>query len=60
MKEKQIKSIVDVGCGDWQIMSNIDLTGIQYTGYDASALIISKNSKFATDNVTFVHTPYDE
>ena len=34
LQEKKIKSISDVGCGDFNWMSEIDLKGISYTGYD--------------------------
>jgi 2-polyprenyl-3-methyl-5-hydroxy-6-metoxy-1,4-benzoquinol methylase len=56
LKEKNIKSVVDVGCGDWQISSLIDWTGISYVGYDASKLVIEKNLKsHRGENIRFVH-----
>jgi SAM-dependent methyltransferase len=56
LKEKNIKSVVDVGCGDWQISGLIDWEGISYVGYDASKLVIEKNLKsHRRPNIRFVH-----
>lgn len=41
IRENSIKSILDVGCGDWQLMSMIDLTGIRYKGIDVSQVATS-------------------
>ena len=30
----RIRSVVDIGCGDWQTGSRVDWTGIEYTGID--------------------------
>ena len=45
IKENNIKSIVDVGCGDWQIMSLLNTDNIHYKGYDVSKKIIDYNNK---------------
>ena len=53
-QEHQIKSIADVGCGDWQFTQFLNLEGIQYTGYDVVAEVIDRNrQEFARDNVHF-------
>jgi len=31
-----VKSFLDVGCGDWQLAEQIDLSGIRYKGIDVS------------------------
>lgn len=36
IRENSIKSILDIGCGDWQLMSMIDLSGVRYKGIDVS------------------------
>lgn len=36
IQENSIKSILDVGCGDWQLMSMINLSGVRYKGIDIS------------------------
>ena len=40
IRENSIKSILDVGCGDWQLMSMVDLSGIRYKGIDVSAVAV--------------------
>ena len=45
IKINKIKSIVDLGCGDWQLMSKVNLNGIKYDGYDNSNIIIDKINK---------------
>lgn len=55
LKTKQITSVVDLGCGDWQIARLIDWSGIQYTGIDVVKSVIEKNKKeFSAKNITFI------
>lgn len=35
IQKLQIKSILDLGCGDWNWFKLIDLTGVSYEGWDA-------------------------
>jgi len=55
-KRPDIKTIVDFGCGDWQIMSLINLpSSIHYIGLDIVPSIISNNNtKFATEKINFL------
>jgi SAM-dependent methyltransferase len=54
LREKEIRSVVDLGCGDWQISRLIDWSGIQYLGLDASKYIVNRNRQaFAKDQVRF-------
>ncbi|WP_114996789.1 methyltransferase [Helicobacter fennelliae] len=51
-----IKSVVDVGCGDWQFSKNIDFSGIEYKGFDVASVVInSNNAKYHKQNITFTH-----
>ena len=34
LTDYQVRSVVDIGCGDWQTGSLVDWTGIEYTGID--------------------------
>lgn len=43
LREKQIKSVVDFGCGDWQFSQLIDWSGIDYIGIDCVKSIITEN-----------------
>lgn len=55
IKANGIRSVVDVGCGDWSFSQHMNWNGIRYFGYDAAAQVIERNqSKFATPTITFV------
>ena len=55
MRANRIASVVDLGCGDWQISRHMDWTGIDYTGVDASMVVLQSTQKFARDGVHFLH-----
>jgi len=56
LKENNIKSVVDFGCGDWQFSQFIKWDDIKYTGFDASKTIIERNKKnFLKSNISFNH-----
>lgn len=40
-----ITTILDIGCGDWQIMGHVDLSGRQYLGIDVVASVVEKNNR---------------
>jgi hypothetical protein len=48
-----IKTLLDVPCGDWFWMKETDLSSVQYTGGDIVEEIISRNQKYAGDQVSF-------
>lgn len=64
IKNLNIKSILDLGCGDWNWFKQIDLMGGTYLGWDACDTMISDNNKFyGCANIKFettdiVTTPY--
>jgi SAM-dependent methyltransferase len=45
LRSLNVKSFLDVGCGDWQLGARIDFTGIRYKGIDVSknAVIAAKS-----------------
>lgn len=43
LKAHQIRSVLDVGCGDWQTAALIDWTGIFYHGIDIVPAVIDAN-----------------
>jgi SAM-dependent methyltransferase len=54
LKEKQIKTVVDFGCGDWQFSQYIDWTEVDYCGYDIVRSVVATNRRlFTKPNVTF-------
>jgi SAM-dependent methyltransferase len=53
-KENNIKSVVDLGCGDWQFSQFIDWTGIRYYGCDLVESVIDNNKKhYSQPNISF-------
>tara|TARA_B100001057_G_C22605479_1_gene854459 strand:+ start:76 stop:810 length:735 start_codon:yes stop_codon:yes gene_type:complete len=50
----QIKSMIDIPCGDWKWMSELDLMGIDYFGYDiVDDLILENKKRYAKENISF-------
>lgn len=45
LKDYDIKTVVDFGCGDWSFSHLIDWSGINYTGYDCVESVIKTNQK---------------
>ena len=53
--QHEIKTIADVGCGDWQFSRLMDFSQVQYTGYDVASVVIEQNTKlYQKDNIKFV------
>lgn len=53
-----IRSVVDVGCGDWQFSRFIDFGGASYTGFDVVPAIIDRNiANYTTDKIKFALMP---
>ncbi|MBX2683461.1 class I SAM-dependent methyltransferase [Campylobacter lari] len=51
-----IKSIADVGCGDWQFSKFIDFKDICYVGYDVAEYVVKNNiEKYSKENIQFIH-----
>jgi SAM-dependent methyltransferase len=59
IRNNNIKSVVDLGCGDWTLSKHMDWTGIDYVGYDVVKSVIEKNIKnYASDNIRFVNANF--
>lgn len=55
-REFSIHSMLDIPCGDFYWMKNVDLSGVQYTGADiVEALAEQNNAKYKRENVSFKH-----
>jgi len=55
-KEMGISTILDIPCGDFNWMQNVDLSGIKYIGADIVEEIIKNNkNKYEKDNISFRH-----
>jgi SAM-dependent methyltransferase len=54
LHDHAIRSVVDVGCGDWEFSRLIDWTGVDYLGLDLVEPVIEANRKaFATSSIAF-------
>lgn len=54
IREFGCKSVVDIGCGDWQFSSAVDWSGIDYLGIDVvQSLIDNHNEKYKKENINF-------
>lgn len=55
LKSLQVKTLLDLPCGDFNWMQKVDLSGIHYTGADiVEHLITSNQEKYANKNITFI------
>lgn len=56
LKEKQITSVVDLGCGDWQFSKMLNWSGIHYIGVDVIPTVVQRNNElYGTPLIQFVH-----
>ena len=54
LRQHDIRSVVDFGCGDWQFSKTINWTGIEYKGYDIVTPVIDENrARYQTEHITF-------
>lgn len=54
INEHKYETILDLGCGDWNWMQEIDFQGANYLGVDADAEMIYNNSvKYAFNGIAF-------
>jgi SAM-dependent methyltransferase len=54
LKTYKIKTVLDLGCGDWQFSKFIDWNGINYIGVDVVGFIIEENiKKYSKKNINF-------
>jgi SAM-dependent methyltransferase len=53
LKINRIKSVLDVGCGDWQFSQYIDWSGVDYLGIDVSAVVLANTKKLGRPGVAF-------
>jgi SAM-dependent methyltransferase len=54
IKDNNIKSVVDMGCGDWQFSRMIDWNGAQYKGFDIVKSVIAENKEhYSSDGVDY-------
>ncbi|MFA6119090.1 MAG: class I SAM-dependent methyltransferase [Parachlamydiales bacterium] len=56
IRSNNIRSVLDVGCGDWSFSKYMDWKGISYLGVDVVKSIVIRNKKeFSQNNIKFSH-----
>jgi len=54
IRDRGIKSVVDLGCGDWQFSRQIDWGGATYLGIDVVPSVVQDlNARYARDGIRF-------
>ena len=53
MRANGVKSVLDLGCGDWQFSRHMDWTGIDYLGVDVSRVALENTRSFARPGIAF-------
>ena len=54
MARNRVRSVVDLGCGEWQFSQLIDWSGVRYLGVDVVPAMIEKNQRdFGGGNIAF-------
>lgn len=54
IREHNVKSIVDLGCGDFRVSQNLLTPGISYTGIDVASSLIERNNRlFSGPDIRF-------
>ncbi len=51
--DHEIKTVLDIGCGDWNFSRLMDWSAINYLGIDVSNLILERASEYSSDNIKF-------
>ena len=51
----EIKTVLDLGCGDWQFSKFLDLSSVSYLGVDVVEYVIESNSSsYSASNIKFI------
>lgn len=54
IRNNTVKSVVDVGCGDWQFSRLISWDGVTYQGFDVAESVIAENRRrFGKPGISF-------
>src|SRR5262249_22978166 len=54
MAANAVRSVTDLGCGDWQFSHLVDWSRVQYLGVDVVPEIVARNrARFAAPNIRF-------
>jgi len=58
IRNNGVRRIIDVGCGDFQLMAAVDLSGVDYIGYDVVDEVVDANRRrHGCENRSFREMP---
>ena len=58
IRMNDVKTVLDVGCGDWQFSKYINFDGVEYLGVDVVPSVVAHNEKrYSSNNVRFAVMP---
>ncbi|MFY9317852.1 MAG: class I SAM-dependent methyltransferase [Burkholderiales bacterium] len=55
LRSNHVRSVLDLGCGDWQFSQHMDWSGIAYLGVDVSKVVLENTRRHARPGVEFRH-----
>jgi len=56
IREKKIKTVVELGCGDWEFSQYINWGDVRYIGYDVVKNVVDRDTKlFGNKQIKFRH-----
>jgi SAM-dependent methyltransferase len=53
LRSNAVRSVVDLGCGDWQFSRHVDWKGIDYLGIDVSKVVLENTRSFTGPGIEF-------
>jgi SAM-dependent methyltransferase len=55
LRQRHVRSVIDYGCGDWQVSRLVDWSGVDYIGCDVVDEIVERNRRsFARNGIRFM------
>jgi 2-polyprenyl-3-methyl-5-hydroxy-6-metoxy-1,4-benzoquinol methylase len=56
INKPEVKTVIDLGCGDWQFSKFLDLSSVSYLGVDVvESVVESNNNLYSSSNVKFLN-----
>jgi SAM-dependent methyltransferase len=55
LRDQDVKSVVDLGCGDWQFSQHVDWQGADYHGVDTVPAVVQENKRRFGHRARFSH-----
>jgi SAM-dependent methyltransferase len=59
LEKEDVKTVMDIGCGDWRLGQKYKLNNKSYTGIDISSVILDETMAYSTENVKFIHADFE-